>query len=215
MTYHLVQHPILLGLYQLLDTLAVDEATDERLNLDETVVHLEEVLFVGLLLSFGSVFIHSLELLIALIFILELIVYVIIGLEQLKILVNLAVCTVAHFAPANRGSSVLLFVFIHDLLVNSCHWPLEAATTLVESLEELLVLLDRLPLPLVLLLLRRLLCEDLRGRHAGHLVERARLQPAVGNLQLTSDLFPEGMHIVYGQHELETDILIVFLCKDA
>ena len=46
MADHLVEHPVLLGLDQLFDALTVNETANDRLNLDETVVHLEEVLLV-------------------------------------------------------------------------------------------------------------------------------------------------------------------------
>ena len=43
---HLIEHPVLLGLYELLDTLPVDKSAYECLDLDETIVHLQEELFV-------------------------------------------------------------------------------------------------------------------------------------------------------------------------
>ena len=46
MADHLVEHPVLLGLDKLFDALTVNETANDRLNLDETVVHLEEVLLV-------------------------------------------------------------------------------------------------------------------------------------------------------------------------
>lgn len=80
----------------------------------------------------------------------------------------------------------------------------------VEFLQELFVLLDGLSFSLLFFLLCRLLGNDLGSGNASHLVKGAWLEPAVGYLELTFDLLPEGVHVVDRENELEANILIVF-----
>ena len=82
--------------------------------------------------------------------------------------------------------------FILKRLIVSYYWFL----LFVEFLQELFVLLDGLPFSLLFFLLCRLLGNDLGSGNASHLVKGARLEPAVGYLELTFDLLPEGVHVI-------------------
>jgi len=54
---------------------------------------------------------------------------------------------------------------------------------------------------------------NLRSWYTSKIVERPRLQPPMGNLQLSFDLLPEEMHLIDGHREFKTHIFVVFLSE--
>lgn len=105
-------------------------------------------------------------------------------------------------------SGLIILLFISLKLLRK--WLL----LLVKFLKKFLILNNRSRLPLILLLLRRLLSNNLGGGDAREIIQRPGLEPAVRDVQLPLDLLPHAVHFINGENELCADGSIVILSKD-
>ena len=84
---------------------------------------------------------------------------------------------------------------------------------IIEFPQEILVLLNRLKLHLFLLLLGKLLVENLGRRYSGLLKQHLWFEPAISDLELALDLFPHEVKLVDRLAELDAYRLVVILAE--